>query len=166
MIPVTNVPMEGVVFNVQDHARRTGTIWTGTHGEMISSDLHGAEGPIRWLLRPHQRGRDRTMFDRGFAPKKKRTFHQRHFGRAQPRGNDPFSVERWPWKAQNVPILTMMSSSFMVILGGRLGNNGTCGLLERPLGANVLLLDVSSALKGASTSLEGDFTFITTHLGF
>ena len=23
---------------------------TGTHGKMISSDLHGAEEPIRWLL--------------------------------------------------------------------------------------------------------------------
>jgi hypothetical protein len=54
MIPVTNEPMEGVAFDVQDHARRTGTIWTGTHGEMISSDLHGAEEPTRWMLRPHQ----------------------------------------------------------------------------------------------------------------
>ena len=53
MIPVINEPMEGVVFDVQDHARRTGTSWTDTHGEMISSDLHGAEKPIRWLLGPH-----------------------------------------------------------------------------------------------------------------
>ena len=45
MIPVTNEPIEGVVFYVQDHARRTGTIWTSTHGEMFSSDLHGAETP-------------------------------------------------------------------------------------------------------------------------
>jgi hypothetical protein len=45
--------MEGEVFDVQDHARRTGTTWTGTHGEMISSDLHGAEEPIK-LLGPHQ----------------------------------------------------------------------------------------------------------------
>ena len=126
--------MEGIVFYVQDHARRTGTIWTGTHGEMISLDLHGAEEPIRRLLRPRQRGRDRTVFGRAFAPEKKRTFHQRHFGRAQPRGNDPFSMERWPWKAQSIPILTMTSSSFMFILGGRLGNNGTCGMLEKPLG--------------------------------
>ena len=54
MIPRTNEPMEGEVFDVQDHARRTGTNWTGTHGEMISSDLRGAEEPIRWLLGPHQ----------------------------------------------------------------------------------------------------------------
>jgi hypothetical protein len=50
MIPVTDEPMEGVAFDVQDHTRWTGTIWTGTHGEMISSDLHGAEEPIRWML--------------------------------------------------------------------------------------------------------------------
>ena len=90
MIPVTNVPMEGVVFDVQDHARWIGTIWTSTHGEMISSELHGAGEPIIWLLRPCQRGKDRTLFDRGFAPEKRRMFHQRHFSRARPRGNDPF----------------------------------------------------------------------------
>jgi hypothetical protein len=28
--------------------------WTGTHGEMISSDCHGAEEPKRWMLRPQQ----------------------------------------------------------------------------------------------------------------
>ena len=47
MIPVTNEAMEGEVFDVQDHARRI-----GTHGEMISSGLHGAEEPTRWMLRP------------------------------------------------------------------------------------------------------------------
>jgi hypothetical protein len=51
---MTNEPMEGEFFDVRDHARRTGTSWTGTHGEMISLDLHGAEEPIRWLLGPHQ----------------------------------------------------------------------------------------------------------------
>ena len=45
-IPRTYEPMEGKVFDVQDHARRTGTRWTGTHGEMIISNLHGAKEPI------------------------------------------------------------------------------------------------------------------------
>ena len=40
----------------------TGTSWTGTHGEMISSDLHGAEVPIRWLLGPHQGQRQETSW--------------------------------------------------------------------------------------------------------
>jgi hypothetical protein len=82
MILVTDEPMEGVAFDVQDHARWTGTIWTDTHGEMISSDLHGAEEPIRWMLRPHQGVETRQGWIRGFAPGKKRMFHQRHFGRA------------------------------------------------------------------------------------
>jgi hypothetical protein len=54
MIPVTYEPLEGVVVHVQDHARRTGTCWTGTHGEMISSNRHGAKEPTRWMLRPQQ----------------------------------------------------------------------------------------------------------------
>jgi hypothetical protein len=62
------------------------------------------------------------------------TFHQRHFGGARPGGMTPFSVERWPWKALDAPIPTMMSSSFIDIHGGILGSNGTCGMLERPLG--------------------------------
>jgi hypothetical protein len=49
MIPRTDEPMEGVVFDVQDHTRQTGTRGP-IHGEMISSDLHGDEEPIRWLL--------------------------------------------------------------------------------------------------------------------
>ena len=86
-------------------------------------------------------------------------FHQRHFGRARPRGNDPFSVERWPWKALDTPILTMTSSSFIDIFGGILGNNDMCGMLERPLEDTIFLLDVSFSLEGANASLEGDFTF-------
>jgi hypothetical protein len=57
MIPRTNETMEGKNFDVQDHTQQTGTRWTGTHGEMISSDLHGVEEPIRWLLRPHHEQR-------------------------------------------------------------------------------------------------------------
>ena len=33
MIPVTDEPMEGVAFDVQDHTRRTSTICTGTWGD-------------------------------------------------------------------------------------------------------------------------------------
>jgi hypothetical protein len=65
IIPVTDEPMEGVAFDVKDHARWTGTIWTGTHGEMISSDLHGAEEPTRWMLETPSGGRDRTHMDHG-----------------------------------------------------------------------------------------------------
>jgi hypothetical protein len=56
--------------------------WTGTHGEMISSDLHGAKEPTRWMLRPHQGVETGQRWIRGFAPEKRRMFHQRHPGRA------------------------------------------------------------------------------------
>jgi hypothetical protein len=163
MIPVTNEPMEGEVFDVQDHARRTGTIWTGTHGEMISSDLHGAEEPIRWLLRPVRGAETGQCLIELLHLRRRRTFHQRHFGRARPRGNDPFSVERWPWKAQSAPILTMTSWSFLEADWAAVAR---VACWRGPWRVNVLLLDASFALKGASTSLEGAFTFITTQLGF
>jgi hypothetical protein len=95
MIHVTDEPMEGVAFDVQDHARWTGTIWTGTHGEMISLEFHGAKDPTRWMLRPHQGVETGQGLIRDFAPEKKRTFHQRHPDTAGPRGIDPFSVGRW-----------------------------------------------------------------------
>ena len=94
MIPVIDEPMEGINFDVQDHSQWTGTIWTGTHGEMIRSDLHGAEEPTRWMLRPHQGAETGQRMVRGFAPKRKRTSHQGHFGKTRHRGDDPFSMER------------------------------------------------------------------------
>jgi hypothetical protein len=80
MIPVTDEPMEGVAFDVQDHARRIGTIWTSTHGGMTSSDLHGAEEPTRWMIIPHQGEKIGWIWIRAFAPKMKRVFHHGHFG--------------------------------------------------------------------------------------
>jgi hypothetical protein len=44
-------------------------------------------------------GRDRSE---GFAPEKRRTFHQRHLSRPIPRGVVPFPLGRWPWKAHDV----------------------------------------------------------------
>jgi hypothetical protein len=60
MIPVTNEPMEGKVFDVKDHARRIGTSWTGTHGEMISSTSMGLKSPSDGCWDPI-RGRDRIV---------------------------------------------------------------------------------------------------------
>jgi hypothetical protein len=136
MIPVTDEPMEGVAFDVQDHARRTGTIWTGTHGEMTSSDLHGAEEPTRWMLRPHQGAETGWRWIRAL--------HQRRRGRSirgtlaelDLGGLTHFSVERWPpdgpgrhQEAYDV-IMSIWQMDRVV---------GTCGSLESPRRANVLL---------------------------
>jgi hypothetical protein len=72
---MTYEPTEGIVVDVQDHAQRTGTIWTGTHGEMINSDLHGAEEPIKWILRPHQGAEIGQRWIGGFSMEKRRVFH-------------------------------------------------------------------------------------------
>jgi hypothetical protein len=53
MIPVTYEPMEGVLVVVAGPFSR----WTGTYGEMISSDLHGAESPQMDVVTP-ARGRE------------------------------------------------------------------------------------------------------------
>jgi hypothetical protein len=66
MIPVTDEPTEGVALmcrTMPDEQVPFGPV----HMEMISSDLHGAEEPIRWMLRPHQGGRDRTEMDQGLC---------------------------------------------------------------------------------------------------
>jgi hypothetical protein len=132
MIPMTDEPMEGVAFDVQDHARWTGTIWTGTHGEMISSDLHGAEEPTRWMLRPHQGQRQ----DKDGS----KALHRRRRGRSTrgtPTELDLGGLALFQWnvglgRPRTSPIMTMMSSNIMDILGGRLGSIGTCGRLEKP----------------------------------
>jgi hypothetical protein len=39
---------------LQVHTRWQVPRWIGTHGEMISSNLHVVEKPTRWMLRPQQ----------------------------------------------------------------------------------------------------------------
>ena len=84
MIRVTYEPMEAYLLMCRIRIIPDGHVphWTGTHDEMISLNLHGAEEPTRWMLRPYQGAEIGQRLIRGFALEKKRTFHQRHFGRA------------------------------------------------------------------------------------
>jgi hypothetical protein len=50
----------------------------GAHGEMISSDLHGAEEPIRWLLGWQRQDR---RHDEPLHEEDRRTPSSGHFGR-------------------------------------------------------------------------------------
>ena len=72
-------------------------------------------------------------------------------------------MERWAWKAKSAPILTMTSWSFLEADWAAVAH---VACWRGPWVAKVLLLDASLALKGASASLEGDFSFITAQLGF
>jgi hypothetical protein len=66
--------------------------WTGTHGDMISSDLHGAEEPIRWFL-GWQRHDNVMMIH---CTRRKKDVPPGHLGRARLRGNHPLHMERLP----------------------------------------------------------------------
>jgi hypothetical protein len=100
--------------------------WIGTHGEMISSDLHGVEEPIRWMLRQdkyglgalHQRRRGHSTRD---------TLVELELG----------ALTLFQWnvglgRLGTSSLMTMMSSSLLDVLGGRLGSIGTCGMMEEP----------------------------------
>ena len=118
--------MEGVAFDVEDHVERTRTIWTGTHGEMISLELHGAKEPIRWMLRQDIDGSG--------------ALHRRRGGRST-RGTlaeldlGGLALSQWNVgleRPRTSPMMSMTSSNIMDVLGGRLGSIGTCGMIEEP----------------------------------
>jgi hypothetical protein len=77
------------------------------------------------------RGRDRTVDDQGFAPERKRTFHQRHLTGLDLGGMTPFQ-----WNASLGRLSLHLHHDVIQLhaFGGRLGSSGTCGMLERPLG--------------------------------
>ena len=85
MIHVNYDPMEGVL--VVDHARQT-----GTYGEMISSDLHGAKSPPDGCCDPNQGTRD----TKGWHQERRRMFPLIHYGRPRPRGVFPFHHDVGP----------------------------------------------------------------------
>jgi hypothetical protein len=56
MIPVTYEPLEGVLVVAAGLFR-----WTGTHGGMISLDLHGVEIPQMDVVTPPGEGRHQRL---------------------------------------------------------------------------------------------------------
>jgi hypothetical protein len=73
--------------------------WTGTHGDMISLDIHGAEEPIRWLLGWQRQ--DNVMMS--LCTRRQKDVPPGHFGRARPRGNHPLQMERLPLMDRTSP---------------------------------------------------------------
>jgi len=91
MIPRTDEPMEGVVFDVQDHTRQTGTSGPVHMGRWLAQTSTGLKSPSNGCWD----GRDRNTLWWATAREGRRTFHLGHFGRARPRGDHPLQMGRF-----------------------------------------------------------------------
>jgi hypothetical protein len=99
----------------------------GTHGEMISSDLHGAEEPIRWLLGWQRQ--DNVMM----SPCMKKT-------EGRPHQDTLAEIDLWG-SAPADGMMALMDRTppragwtFSGADGSVLGLFGTCGRLQKPQG--------------------------------
>jgi hypothetical protein len=105
----------------------------GAHGEMISSDLHGAEEPIRWLLGWQRQ--DRVVTSPCTKKKKDaliRTLWQRlTYGGSAPAGGMMALMERTP---------PGQTGRFLEDVAACLDLVARVAACRRPRGANVLLL--------------------------
>jgi hypothetical protein len=135
----------------------------GAHGEMISSDLHGAEEPIRWLLGWQRQ--DRVVTSPCMEKKKDaliRTLWQRlTYGGSAPAGGMMALMDRTP------PEQTGRFLEDVAVCLDLVARVAAC---RRPRGANVLLLDADHAQKGPTSPSEGPdvshFSSILTFLAF
>jgi hypothetical protein len=97
----------------------------GAHGEMISSDLHGAEEPIRWLLGWQRQ--DRVV--RALAQRRRRTPSSgRLWQRFDPWGSAPC---RWD-DGLGDQDATRAGWTISRACGSVLGLFGTCDRLQEP----------------------------------
>jgi hypothetical protein len=76
-------PWRAYLLLLQDHAR-----WKCTYGEMISSDLHGAESPTDGCCDPNQGQRD----TRGWHHEGRRTFSRDTLAGLDPGGSFPSTM--------------------------------------------------------------------------
>jgi hypothetical protein len=121
----------------------------GAHGEMISSDLHGAEEPIRWSLGWQRQ--DKVMMSPCMEKKKDtliRTFWQIFdLWGSTPADGMMALMDRTPPRT---------GWTFSGADGSVLGLFGTYGRLQEPQeGPTFCLLDDDDALKGPTSPSEG-----------
>ena len=121
-------PWRACLLMLQGHTRWTSTWWTGTHGEMISSDLHGAKSPPDGCWDPDQGQRQ----IRGLHQRERRTFHRGHPGRSGPKGVVSFTPWCRPWKAHDITQVTHYITQCFGCFGGSCVPSGTCGKILRP----------------------------------
>ena len=144
MIPRNDEPMEGVVFDVQDHARRTGTRGLVRIGRWLSRTSMGLKSPSDGCWD----GRDKTTLWWAIAREERRKFHQDTL--AEP---DLGGITHFKW---NVFLLMERMSPRRV--GCYLERVAVCwGHLARvaswrsPRRANVWFMDVVFAQKGPTS---------------
>ena len=147
MISRTDEPMEGVVFDVQDHTRRIGTSGPVHMGIWLARTSMGMKSPSYGCWD----GRDRTTLWWTFA-REERTFHPGHFGRAQPRGNHPLQMERLPLMDRTSPGRVGRCLERVVVCWGHLAR---VVAWRSPRRANVWFLDAVFAQKGPMSPSEG-----------
>jgi hypothetical protein len=100
---------------------------------MISSDLHGAEEPIRWLLGWQRQ--DNVVMSH-CTRKKKDVPYQGHFGRARPRGDHPLQMGRLLLMDRTSPEAAGRFLEHVAVCWGHLAR---VAAWRSPRGANVLL---------------------------
>jgi hypothetical protein len=105
----------------------------GAHGEMISSDLHGAEEPIRWLLGWQRQ--DRVVMSPCIEKKKdtliRTLWHRLTYGGSAPAGGMMALMGRMP---------PGQIGRFLEDVAACLDLVARVTACRRPRGANVLLL--------------------------
>ena len=129
MIPMINKPMEGEAFDVQDHARRTGTSGPVHMGRWLARTSMGLKSPSDGCWDPIS-GRDRTVLWWAFAHEEKKDIPPRTLWQIPTQGGSPTSdatFSSW-WTGRHLGELDVILSMWQcaeVI--------GTCGSLEDAL---------------------------------
>jgi hypothetical protein len=99
--------------------------WTGTYGEMINSDLHGAESPQMDVVTPF-RGRE---LSETCTREKEGCFNGDTLADLD-QGGLAFPPGRWPWESHDVTIVTLdITQRQDWHFGGNCVLIGMCGII-------------------------------------
>ena len=148
MIPRTNEPMEGIVFDVQDHARWTGTSGLVHMGIWLARTSMGLKSPSDGCWD----GRDRTTLWWATAREGRRTFHPGYFGKAWPRGDHPLHIEHVPLMDRTSP---ERAGRYLEHVAGCWGHLARVAAWRSPRKANVWFSGCCACPKRANVSLRG-----------
>jgi len=148
MIPRTDEPTEGVVFDVQDHTRRTGTSGPIHMGIWLVQTSMGLKSPSDGFWD----GRGRTTLWWAFAQRRQRDVPPGHHSRTRPRGDHPLKMGQWILMDRMPPEAAGRFLEHVAVCWDHLARVEACKI---PKGANVLLSGCWACPKRANVSLRG-----------